>query len=148
MGTLCRISEIIPAALLATAFGESGKSTHPGVLGEFGAVAARRTRFLYERNGAAIELPLVVRGCRSRRILRPTNAKPPCVHTSWRSERRRKTRSLSERNVHVVCIDVLVAREDVALRIQRSGHVAKLLAELAELCGARGAALRKSRRRS
>ena len=63
MGTLCRISEIIPAALLATAFGESGKSTHPGVLGEFGAVAARRTRFLYERNGAAIELPLVVRGC-------------------------------------------------------------------------------------
>ena len=45
----------------------------------------------------------------------------------------------------MVCIDVLVAREDVALRIQRSGHVAKLLAEL---CGARGAALRKSRRRS
>ena len=155
VGTLCRISEIIPAALLATAFGESGKSTHPGVLGEFGAVAARRTRFLYERNGAAIELPLVVRGCRSdavgrrsRRILRPTNAKPPCVHTSWRSERRRKTRSLSERNVHVVCIDLLVARDDVALRIQRSSHVAKLLAELAELCGARGAALRKSRRRS
>ena len=48
----------------------------------------------------------------------------------------------------MVCIDVLVARDDVALRIQRSGHVAKLLAELAELCGARGAALRKSRRRS
>ena len=62
MGTLCRISEIIPAALLATAFGESGKSTHPGVLGEFGAVAARRTRFLYEKNGAAIELPLVYVG--------------------------------------------------------------------------------------
>ena len=153
VGTLCRISEIIPAALLATAFGESGKSTHPGVLGEFGAVAARRTRFLYERNGAAIELPLVVRGCRSdavgrrsRRILRPTNAKPPCVHTSWRSERRRKTRSLSERNVHVVCRCAgRAGRRGIAYAAIH--HVAKLLAELAER-RARGAALRKSRRRS
>ena len=71
---------------------------------------------------------------------------PACIRHGARNEGVKPDRLVN--GTFTWCIDVLVAREDVALRIQRSGHVAKLLAELAELCGARGAALRKSRRRS